>query len=325
MKTMTERALHAPMSTRRATTLATALAAALAAGLCAAQPAAAPPADTASATRTASPGPTQAQAGARAQEQAPSPARVDARSAVTRASPGADDARSLIARLQALYPATRFGAVHTTAWPGVFEVVMGTNLAYVDASGRYFLFGHLFDMRVQRDLTAERKDALARVDFGLLPLADALTEVRGTGARTLAIFSDPDCPYCRRLEAELRSLDDVTIHTFLMPLASLHPAARGKAVSVWCAPDRLATWRGLMLDDTPPPVADCPHPVDRNVALGERLGINGTPTLVAADGRVLAGAASREQIETWLSRSDPGPDVGADRDEAEASDEGEPQ
>ena len=179
---------------------------------------------------------------------------------------------------------------------------MGANLAYVDATGRYFLFGHLYDMRQQRDLTAERKDAMARIDFGSLPLADALTEVRGKGTRTLAIFSDPDCPYCRRLEAELRGLDDVTIHTFLMPLASLHPAARGKAVSVWCATDRLATWQALMLRDALPPQADCPHPVDRNVALGEQLGINGTPTLIAGDGRVLAGAASRDQIEAWLSR-----------------------
>ena len=199
-------------------------------------------------------------------------------------------------------PSTRFGAIHPTAWPGVFEVAMGANLAYVDATGRYFLFGHLYDMRQQRDLTAERKDAMARIDFGSLPLADALTEVRGKGTRTLAIFSDPDCPYCRRLEAELRGLDDITIHTFLMPLASLHPAARGKAVSVWCATDRIATWQALMLRDALPPQADCPHPVDRNVALGEQLGINGTPTLIAGDGRVLAGAASRDHIEAWLSR-----------------------
>jgi thiol:disulfide interchange protein DsbC len=212
------------------------------------------------------------------------------------------DARPLVERLQTLYPSTRFGAIHPTAWPGVFEVAMGANLAYVDATGRYFLFGHLYDMRQQRDLTAERKDAMARIDFGSLPLADALTEVRGKGTRTLAIFSDPDCPYCRRLEAELRGLDDVTIHTFLMPLASLHPSARGKAVSVWCAPDRLATWQALMIRDVLPPQADCPHPVDRNVTLGEQLGINGTPTLIAGDGRVLAGAASRDQIEAWLSR-----------------------
>ncbi len=206
-------------------------------------------------------------------------------------------------RLQALYPATRFGAVNTTPWPGVFEVVMGANLAYVDASGQYFLFGHLYDMQTQRDLTVERKDTLARVDFAALPLADAVKEVRGTGARTFAIFSDPDCPYCRRLEAEIKNLSDVTIYTFLMPIASLHPEARSKAIAVWCAPDQVEAWHALMWDDKKPPAQDCAHPVDRNVALGERLGINGTPTLVAADGRVLPGAASLAQIEAWLARA----------------------
>ena len=67
---------------------------------------------------------------------------------------------AMSARLQALYPSTRFGAVNPTPWPGVFEVVMGANIAYVDASGQYFLFGHLYDMKAQRDLTAEHKDTL---------------------------------------------------------------------------------------------------------------------------------------------------------------------
>jgi thiol:disulfide interchange protein DsbC len=309
MKTMkTDLAARTPARARHATTHTTALAAAIAASLCAtthaAQPAAAPKTGAATATRAAPAGPIQA--GSTAQAQATSAAQDVARSAVTQAAAAPADASTLVERLQALYPSTRFGAIHPTAWPGVFEVAMGANLAYVDATGRYFLFGHLYDMRQQRDLTAERKDAMARIDFGSLPLADALTEVRGKGTRTLAIFSDPDCPYCRRLEAELRGLDDITIHTFLMPLASLHPAARGKAVSVWCATDRLATWQSLMLRDAMPPQADCPHPVDRNVALGEQLGINGTPTLIAGDGRVLAGAASRDQIEAWLSRSGEG-------------------
>lgn len=180
---------------------------------------------------------------------------------------------------------------------------MGANLAYVDASGQYFLFGHLYDMKAQRDLTAERKDTLARIDFSALPLADAIKDVRGRGSRALAIFSDPDCPHCRRLEAELKGLSDVTIHTFLMPIASLHPQARAKAIAVWCAKDRLGAWQALMTRDQVPPSADCAHPVDRNVALADRLGVTGTPTLVAADGRVLPGAASAEQINTWLSRS----------------------
>lgn len=211
--------------------------------------------------------------------------------------------RAIAERLQSLYPATRFGEVNTTPWPGVFEVVMGANLAYVDETGQYFLFGHFYDMKAQRDLTAERKDSLARIDFASLPLADALKEVRGSGSRTLAIFSDPDCPYCRRLEAEMKGLTDVTIYTFLMPIASLHPDARAKAIAVWCSRDRIAAWHALMWRDEKVSAKDCPHPVDRNVTLGDRLGVTGTPTLVAADGRVLPGAASSAQIEAWLARS----------------------
>ena len=210
---------------------------------------------------------------------------------------------SIADRLKSLYPATRFGEINTTPWPGVFEVVMGANLAYVNETGEYFMFGHFYDMKAQRDITAERKDTLARIDFSTLPLADALKEVRGTGARTLAIFSDPDCPYCRRLEAEIKSLTDVTIYTFLMPIASLHPEARGKAIAIWCSKDRMAAWHALMWRDEMISAKDCPHPVDRNVTLGERLGVSGTPTLVAGDGRLLPGAASSAQIEAWLTRS----------------------
>jgi len=213
---------------------------------------------------------------------------------------------ALAGLLQSLYPSTRFGAINATPWPGVFEVAMGSNLAYVDQSGQYFLFGHLYDMKSQRDITAERKDLLTRIDFDTLPLLDAIREVRGDGSLVLAIFSDPDCPYCQKLESDLRSLTDVTIYTFLMPLVSLHPAAHSKAVSIWCAKDRIAAWQATMWRGESIPQSDCPHPVDRNVALGERLGINGTPTLISVDGRMLPGAASKDQIEAWLQRSNIG-------------------
>jgi thiol:disulfide interchange protein DsbC len=206
----------------------------------------------------------------------------------------------LAARLKALYPATRIGSLSATPWPGVYEVVMGANIAYTDRTGRHFLFGHLYDMQARRDLTAERTERIAQIDFASLPLADALTEKRGSGARTLAVFSDPDCPYCRKLETALEQLQDVTIHTFVMPLASLHPEATAKAVAIWCAEDRIDAWHNAMRDGTAPPAKDCDHPIARNVALGERLGITGTPTLIASDGRVLQGAASTAQLDAWL-------------------------
>ena len=214
-----------------------------------------------------------------------------------------DTAEALAQRLKQLYPNTQFSAVSESALPGLFEVVMGRNVAYTDTAGRYFLFGHLFDMPAQRDLTAERKERLQRIDFAALPLEDAIKSVRGNGSRVLAVFSDPDCPYCKSLEPELAKLDDVTVYTFLMPLTQLHPNARAKAVAVWCAADRVQAWTQLMLHGQTAANTDCVHPVDRNGALGERLQINGTPTMIAADGRVLPGAANAAQIEAWLAKS----------------------
>ena len=200
-------------------------------------------------------------------------------------TPGAVSPTNFAERLRARYPGTEFGAIAGTVWPGVFEVEMGENLAYVDSSGRYFLFGHLYDMQAQRDLTAERDAERRRIAFSRLPLADAFPEIRGKGERRLAVFSDPDCPYCRQLETSLQGLDNVKIYRFLLPLAALHPEARAKAISVWCAPDPLKAWQGLLRGDAPPPT---------------EIKIYGTPTLVLGDGRILPGVATLPELERWL-------------------------
>lgn len=216
-----------------------------------------------------------------------------------------ESAETLQQRLQQRYPATRIERVQPSEIPALYEVIMGRNVAYTDATGRYFLFGHLFDMPAQRDLTAERIEQQSRVAFAELPLEDAIRTIRGKGERVLAVFSDPDCPYCQRLEEELAKIDHVTIYTFVYPLESLHPAAKEKAVAVWCAPDRARAWAELMQTGKVPVTRPCAHPIDRNLALGQRLGIQGTPTLLFADGRVLAGAAGSERIEQWLAETRP--------------------
>lgn len=208
-------------------------------------------------------------------------------------------------RLKDMYPATRIDHVKTSEIPSLYEVSMGKNAAYTDATGRYFIFGHLYDMKTQRDLTAERLEKQQRIDFAQLPLVDAIKTVRGKGERVLVVFSDPDCPYCKRLEAELEKLDNVTLYTFPYPLEGLHPEATGKAVAAWCAPDRARAWADLMKTGKVPASKKCDNPIERNVQLAQRLGINGTPTILAADGRMLPGAASSEHIEQWLSESRP--------------------
>lgn len=207
--------------------------------------------------------------------------------------------------LHGLYPSTQFTGVRKTNIDGIFEVDMGKNIGYTDTEGRFFIFGHVFDMKTQQDLTAQRLDELNVVDFAKLPLKDAIKTVRGNGNRKLVIFSDPDCPYCKRLETELLKLDNVTIYTFLYPLEGLHPESPKVAKSIWCSPDAQIAWRDYMTGNKQPAdKIDCTHPIDRNIQLGQKLNINGTPTLIAADGRVLPGAAPIEQIDKWLNKGD---------------------
>lgn len=208
---------------------------------------------------------------------------------------------SVVEKFKALYPMTNFTAVRKAQVAGLFEVVMGENIAYTDESGRYFIFGHLFDMQQQVDLTAQRKLDSKKTEFPAKHLGQAIKTVKGDGSRVFAVFSDPDCPYCKQLEGELVRLDNVTIYTFLYPLESLHPEAKTKAISVWCAPDKALAWSELMLAGKKPKLVACNNPVNDNVVLGSKLGVSGTPTLIAVDGRTLPGAASAEKIDQWLN------------------------
>lgn len=213
-----------------------------------------------------------------------------------------DNVSSVRAALQEKYPRTAVGEVRATPLPGVYEVAFGRNIVYADKSGRYFFFGRLFDMQTQQDLTEPRLTAVDRIDVASLPLADAIKDVRGSGERTLVVFSDPDCPYCRRLEQQLKDVTNVTVFTFLFPLEQIHPEARAKAIAVWCANDRAAAWRALMLrgEQPPPPKGRCDHPLERNASLAERLGVRGTPTLFSGDGRRRNGAGTTAELEAFI-------------------------
>lgn len=203
-------------------------------------------------------------------------------------------------KFKALYPNTRFSEIRPAPIRGVYEVVMGDNVAYTDAVGRYFIFGHLFDMQDQVDLTAQRDKAVKKVEFPTAYLHNAIKTVHGDGSRQVALFSDPDCQYCKQAEVELAKLDNVTIYTFLYPLESLHPAAVAKAVAIWCSPDRAKSWQDAMSSRKPVPLVACSNPIADNVALGMRLGVLGTPTFIAQDGRLLPGAAPADKIDLWL-------------------------
>jgi thiol:disulfide interchange protein DsbC len=125
--------------------------------------------------------------------------------------------------------------------------------------------------------------------------------VKGDGSRKLALFSDPDCPFCKRIEQEFLNLDNVTIYTFLYPIDQLHPVAAQKARAVWCAPDRAKAWTELMLRNVQPKAAKCDTPVEKIVAFSEKLKIFGTPTLFLSDGQRIPGMVPAAQLDQLLN------------------------
>lgn len=192
-------------------------------------------------------------------------------------------------------------SVTKTAFGGLYEVFVDGQIFYTDEGVSFFVLGNLVDARSMQNVTEARLRTLNAIKFDSLPLDKAIKFVKGTGKRKMAVFSDPDCPFCRRLEKDLANLNDVTIYTFLYPIESLHPAAVQKSKAIWCSPDRAKAWNDYMLKGVAPTApATCSNPVDEIVELGRKNRINGTPTIIFADDRTVPGAVPVAQIEKYL-------------------------
>ncbi|HKB54219.1 MAG TPA: DsbC family protein [Ramlibacter sp.] len=190
--------------------------------------------------------------------------------------------------------------VRKTEMPGVYEVRTGTDLFYTDAEGNFLIAGQLIDTRTKHNLTQERIDKLTAIDFAALPMKDAFTIVRGDGKRKLAVFEDPNCPYCKRFEHDLQKVDNVTIYMFLYPI--LGADSMDKSRNIWCAKDKGRVWQDLMVGNRPVAAASCDTgAVTRNVEFGRKHNITGTPTLILVDGNRVPGAVSAAQVEKLLA------------------------
>ena len=191
---------------------------------------------------------------------------------------------------------------------GLFEIrVNGTEIYYTDAQANYLIEGHLIDTRQRRNLTEARIEKLSTVKFETLPLKDAFTIVRGNGQRKLVVFEDPNCGYCKRFEKDLQKVDNVTVYLFLYPI--LGPDSMEKSKALWCAKERGAAWQDWMLRDQIPPTASAMCDVtalNRNVELGRKYKISGTPTLVFVDGSRVPGAIDIKKIEQLLTEAGKG-------------------
>jgi thiol:disulfide interchange protein DsbC len=204
--------------------------------------------------------------------------------------------------LAARYPSVPVVDVRPGPMPGLYEVFTGDQIAYSDATGDHLFVGTLVETKSQRDLSAEKLDERLAIDFAALPFDRAIKTVKGDGSRKLAVFSDPDCPYCQQLEHELASITNVTIYTFLYPIAQLHPGAPAKAHAIWCSENKSQVWTDWMVEKKAPTGASCDNdPIEELQALGKKLRVNSTPTLYSGTGKRFGGALSAAKLEKMLN------------------------
>jgi thiol:disulfide interchange protein DsbC len=179
---------------------------------------------------------------------------------------------------------------------GLYEVLVGNDIFYTDSTGKYLIQGEIIELATGKNITEQRQSDLNRIKWTDLSQANAIKTVRGNGSRQLAVFSDPNCGYCKRLEKSLQQLDNVTIYTYLIPILS--PESAQKSKQIWCSADPYKSYIDWMINGIAPSgKSDCSNPLDKNMAFAKSYGITGTPTLFFTDGSRFPGAVQITDIE----------------------------
>lgn len=202
------------------------------------------------------------------------------------------------------FPEAKIASIQKTPYSGLYEIYMDGQLVYADANAQYIFLGDVLDVKNRTNLTQARLSALNVVPLNQLPLNNALKLVKGKGERKLVVFSDADCPYCRKFEEELKKVDNITVYTFLLPIEGLHPKAAQISRQVWCAPDKNKAWDEYMSSGkVPGNDGKCDNPISENIKLGGKLGINGTPTIILPNGQRIPGMVPAAKLEEALARA----------------------
>lgn len=213
---------------------------------------------------------------------------------------GAGDADANIRdRLKELLPNYEITSIHETPVPGVYEVLLGTDLVYISADGRYMLQGRLVDLKDRSDLTetsprlaeAKRRQSQDRAQrLSKLDEDDMIIFGPDDPQYTVTVFTDVDCGYCRKLHREMDGYEKegIRVRYLFFPRAGKGSQSYEKSVSVWCSDDRQQAMTDAKAGQTPPKKT-CDNPVLDQMKLGEEFGISGTPAIVLDNGELVPG------------------------------------
>lgn len=209
-------------------------------------------------------------------------------------------------KLKEKMPGLPLTSVEPTPIPGIYEVVVGADVAYFTADGRYMFQGQLVDFDARKNLTEDRKLGIRKELLKQVKDEDTIIFAPiGTPKHTITIFTDPSCPYCRKLHAEVPELvkNGVKVRYVLYPRAGLDSPIGKASIGIMCAQDRKAELdKSLNGQNVNLPVCD-KHNLAKMLEIGQALGLEGTPYGVTDQGVVIGGYMSAAKLLDMLNKA----------------------
>jgi len=195
--------------------------------------------------------------------------------------------------------------ITATQISGLYAVRDGSKILYLSADGRYLLHGELYDLSTgePENLTEKSLQGLRKQLINSVPANEFITFKAKNEKYQINIFTDIDCGYCRKLHSELDDYlaEGITINYLFFPRAGLNSDAYQKAVSVWCADDKNEAMTTAKMGTGVLEKKTCKNPVKEHMALGDKIGVRGTPMMVTNDGTVFPGYVPAKQLAKALS------------------------
>lgn len=212
---------------------------------------------------------------------------------------------ALLAKLKAARADLEYSMPSRSAMPGVYEVrVKSGPTLYVSADGGFFVAGDLFAVGPGgfTNLAEQKRDADRRAALAALDPADMIIFAPPNPKATVTVFTDIDCGYCRKFHQEVPQLNamGIAVHYLAFPRAGLGSPSFRKIATAWCSADRGAALTRLKNGGDVPDNVCANNPVGAQYALGEQLGVTGTPALVLEDGTLIPGYQPAAELARLL-------------------------
>ncbi len=203
----------------------------------------------------------------------------------------------------AMSPGTRIDAIRPTPVAGLMEVDVPNDLIYVSSDGKYLLTGKIIDTATHRDLTEASRAVQRHTLLRGISASQMIVFAPSHPKYTVSVFTDLDCGFCRKMHSQIADYnkEGIAVDYLFYPREGIGSESYEKAVSVWCATDRPKAFtdakKGLPVAN-----AHCTNPVAQDYTLGRKAGVDGTPSVYAADGTQIGGYVSPTEMRAKLDK-----------------------